>query len=72
MLIVGKPPVRRCPASEVNDGLCPGKPDHLNDHQLIRGGLFDATLCPKSTLTNLDPNRMAWSHIQPGSVAYSD
>jgi hypothetical protein len=29
LLIGGSPFQGRCPASEVNDGGCPGKPDHL-------------------------------------------
>jgi predicted HTH transcriptional regulator len=33
---------------------------YLEDRELIRTGPFDAAPCPKATLTDLDPERIAW------------
>ncbi len=33
---------------------------YLEEHELIRHGPFDAAPCPGATLTDLDPERMAW------------
>ena len=47
-------------SAELIAGLYAALVQWLDDRQLIRSGPFDASPCPQATVTDLDPERMAW------------
>ena len=47
-------------AAELVAGLYAALVEYLIEKQLVRSGPFDAAPCPKATLEDLDPERIAW------------
>jgi hypothetical protein len=79
--MVGAPFQGWCPASEVNDGGCPGKPDHLNPWTLLGDIARTSVACialalafaglarrPGSDLSLLGELHLAWLRLHHSRI----